>query len=332
MVANSAFVFIKPHANYPEARKVVKETLESKGIKVTSEGEISGKEIDEKQLIDNHYYAIASKATILKPDALNVPKNKFAEKFGGDWDTTLAAGKIFNAKDACTYFGLDSEGLNTHWAKAKKADKLVKFGGGFYCGFIDTVDGKDPVYVMNGFFMSMRSNFVAPDAAIYYYTVEFDSKKISWESFRGDILGPTDPATAPEGSLRRMFFDNWQNYGLKSLPNVGDNAVHASASPFEALSEKCNWLGMKAEDDPIFGQPLLKILDKATFDAWSKDPAVTYGPNKDMQIKKSVFDSVEDTDSDYCLALLAMMYSQAPVASKEFESFVGKLNTLSIGA
>ena len=32
--------------------------------------------IDEKKLIDQHYYAIASKATILKPEQLNVPADK----------------------------------------------------------------------------------------------------------------------------------------------------------------------------------------------------------------------------------------------------------------
>lgn len=208
---------------------------------------------------------------------------------------------------------------------------MVKFGGGFYCGLVEA-EGKEPIYVMNGFFMSMRQNFVAEGASIYYFTVEWDSKALSWESFRGDVLGPTDPVTAPEGSLRGQFFKNWQAYGLASVPNVGDNAVHASASPFEALSEKCNWLGHKAEEDATFGVPLLKILDKKTFDEWSKDPAVTYGASPEFAIKKSVFDSVEDTDSDYCLALLAMMYSQQSSASKEFSELVAKVNALSIGA
>lgn len=326
MVKNSAFVFIKPHANTEEARKVVKATLESKKLTVLKEGLITGKEIDEKQLIDNHYYAIASKATILKPDQLNVPKKMFADSFGGDWDAQLAAGKILNARDACTYFGFGSDELNTEWAKAKKANKLVKFGGGFYCGLIDTVADKDPVYVMNGFFMSMRQNFVAADASIYYYCVEWDAKDLSWEDFRGAALGPTDPVTAPEDSLRGMFFKNWEQYGLKYVPNVGDNAVHASASPFEALSEKMNWVGEKAADSE-FGQKVLEMLDAKTLTEWSRDPQVTYGP---VSIKKSVFDSLEDTDADYCLALLGMLYSQQNM--KEFTGLTQKLNEMSMGA
>ena len=45
-----------------------------------------GDVIDSKKLIDQHYYAIASKATILKPRELNVPKDKFKNFFGLEWE------------------------------------------------------------------------------------------------------------------------------------------------------------------------------------------------------------------------------------------------------
>merc|ERR1712228_458858 len=85
------------------------------------------------------------------------------------------------------------------------------------------------------------------------------------------------------------------------------NAVHASASPFEALAERMNWLGMDPASDE-FGKLVLKVLPKNVLDEWSKDPQVTYGL---VPIKKSVFDSLEDTDAGYCLALLGMMWSQS---------------------
>jgi len=315
-VKNTAFVFIKPHANTEKAREVVKSQLESKKCKVTKEGTITGPEIEKKMLIDNHYYAIASKATLLTPDQLNVPENKFKEKFNCEWKDMLAAKKVFNAKDACTELKMNSEELNTEWAKAKKANKLVKFGGGFYCGLIDTVEGHEPVYVMNGFFMSMRQNFVEEKAAIYYFVVEWDPKELEWADFRGAVLGPTDPVTAPADSLRGMFMANWKEYGLGYAPNVGDNAVHASASPFEALSERMNWLGMEAKDDE-FGKAVLEIVPQKVLDDWSKDPQVVYVPTG---IKKSAFDTLEDTDADYCLALLAMMYMTGPSAWDKYKS------------
>ena len=69
---------------------------------------------------------------------------------------------------------------------------------------------------------------------------------------------PTDPETAPKDSLRGLVFSQWKSLGLASVPNVGDNGVHASASPFEALAERANWLGAKIETDS-FGAALLKV-------------------------------------------------------------------------
>jgi hypothetical protein len=64
--------------------------------------------------------------------------------------------------------------------------------------FIAVVQVQPGMYVFNGFFMSMRTKFVAPGVSIYYYTVEWDSKNLSWEDFRGSLLGPTDPKDAPQ--------------------------------------------------------------------------------------------------------------------------------------
>lgn len=56
------------------------------------------------------------------------------------------------------------------------------------------------------------------------------------------MLGGTDPATAEAGSARRMILEQWKDLGLAEKPNVGDNGVHASASPFEAMAERVNWV------------------------------------------------------------------------------------------
>ena len=46
-----------------EVKELVKTTLEAKGITIKKEGSIEAEEIDKKMLIDQHYYAIAVKAT-----------------------------------------------------------------------------------------------------------------------------------------------------------------------------------------------------------------------------------------------------------------------------
>lgn len=304
MVKNSAFVFIKPHAVTDKSKELVKETFEKQNFKIIKDGEILAEEIDKKMLVDKHYYSIASKATLKKPSELNVPKDKFKDQFGLDWDEALKEEKVFNAKEACEKLEVDSAKLDSLWAAAKKAKKLVKFGGGFYCGEIENGDKK--IYVMNGFFMAMRSKFVAPGTSIYYYLVEWEKEDCSWADFRGKVLGPTDPADAPADSLRGMIAKQWKELGLKAECNVGDNGVHASASPFEALAERINWLGYRADRDN-FGKLLLKAgVSRGLIKDWSNDPQVTYGV---LPITGSLFDSVEDTDSDYCLALCGMMAS-----------------------
>jgi hypothetical protein len=207
---------------------------------ITSEGSLSAEEIDSKKLIDQHYYAIASKATILKPHQLNVPTDKFEAQFGLSWEAALAAGNVHNAMDACALLGISADEMDAQWGVCKKAKKLVKFGGGFYCGLVEMA-GKPSLYVFNGFFMSMRAKFTAPGVSIYYYTVEWDAAALSWADFRGQLLGPTDPADCPAGSLRGQIKAQWQALGLAAEPDVGDNGVHASASPFEALAERMNW-------------------------------------------------------------------------------------------
>merc|ERR1712232_1410154 len=301
---NAAFVFIKPHAVTEKVKALAKAGLESKGIKIVAEGSLSGEVIDEKKLIDQHYYAIASKATILKPHELNVPADKFEGQFGLSWQAALDSGKVFNAMDGCKHLGIDADELDAAWAKTKAAKKLVKFGGGFYCGLVE-IEGKDPVYIFNGFFMSMRSKFTKPGTEIYYYVVEWDAQSLPWADFRGKVLGPTDPVEAPADSLRGQILAKWQELGLEAEPNVGDNGMHASASPFEAFAERNNWLSMPIKQDQ-FGKQLLAVgLQEPLIKAWSVDPQVTIAAGK----QGSIFDQLEDLDSAECLSKLTQLAS-----------------------
>eukprot|EP00658_Telonema_sp_P-2_P017512 TRINITY_DN1680_c0_g1_i9.p1 TRINITY_DN1680_c0_g1~~TRINITY_DN1680_c0_g1_i9.p1 ORF type:complete len:396 (-),score=164.90 TRINITY_DN1680_c0_g1_i9:45-1232(-) len=312
-MSNQAFVFIKPHAVTEQVKAMVAQGLAEKGVTVLSEGSISSEDIDSKKLIDQHYYAIASKATILKPHQLNVPTDKFREQFDEEWDAALDEKKVYNAMDGCLKLGISADEMDAQWAICKKEKKLVKFGGGFYCGLIE-MEGKAPIYVFNGFFMSMRSKFTAPGLSIYYYLVEFDSSALAWEDFRGKVLGPTDPAEAPADSLRGIVMANWQELGLTNAPNVGDNGVHASASPFEGLAERLNWVGANMEED-VFGKAL---LDAGISKQWITDGCVDPQVVLDAEgTKGSLFDAVEDMDAGACLAKLVELFAFAPAVVVE---------------
>merc|ERR1719464_2299714 len=145
---------------------------------------------------------------------------------------------------------------------------MIKFGGGFYCALIDGI------YIFNGFFMSMRNAYVKPGNRVVAYSVTWDQNKCSWEDFRGKVLGPTDPTKAPADSIRGMIYADWEKLGLASAPNTSDNGVHASASPFEGLAERMNWLGYRIEDD-VFGSRLLQEgISADAITEWSVDPQV----------------------------------------------------------
>lgn len=299
---NSAFVFIKPHAckgKPGSVEAVVEGKFKETGIRVTDKGEISAEQIDKNMLIDTHYGAIASKAVKLKPSELNVPdkgKKQFEAAFGESWDSAIAAGKVYNAKDGAEKLGLDADGVNAEWSKLTRGKNLIKFGGGFYCGKV-----KD-IYVMNGFYMSMRSAYCNPGEKIQWYTVSWPGDSLSWEDFRGQVLGATDPTEAPKGSIRRVILDQYRKLGLASKPNTGDNGVHASASPFEALAERNNWLGKSVEDDS-YGKGLIAAgVPLETISKWSGDCQVSVdGETKDGKTM-SVFDTLEDLDADTILA------------------------------
>ena len=146
--------------------------------------------------------------------------------------------------------------------------------------------------------MTMRGKFTAAGTSIHYYVVEFDPAKLSWADFRGAVLGPTDPANAPADALRGIIAAGWEGLGLKAPCNGGDNAVHASASPFEGLAERMNWLKSSVSDDP-FGKKLLDAgISEETIKAWSVDPRVPQPDGK----TGSLFDALEDLDLEACVA------------------------------
>lgn len=130
--------------------------------------------------------------------------------------------------------------------------------------------------------------------AASYYVVEWDAGRLSWADFRARVCGATDPAEADPGSIRGGALARWESLGLQEKPSVGENVLHASASPFEALAERLNWLGVALEQDS-FGAALLAAgIPAETIREWSVDPQVAIdGEGR----RGSLFDALEDIDS-----------------------------------
>jgi len=306
----SAFVFIKPHAVTDGVKDMVANRFACEGITVLSEGAITSEQIDKDMLIDTHYGAIANRAMKQKPAELVVPqkaKDEFESAFGLSWSDALAKGLVYNLVDGAAKLGLTYGELGDRYDQLKKGTTLLKFGGGFYCGKVDDI------FVINGFYARMRSQFTVPGESIYYYEVQWDASRLPWGVFRGKLLGGTDPKDADESSMRNEIFRTWASLGLTSEPNTGNNGLHASASPFEALSERSNWLGVPLSQD-FFGRAMLASgIPLGTITEWCGDPAVMFDSKK-----QSLFDLLEDLDPRQCLkkssAIISPQETPADVA------------------
>jgi hypothetical protein len=110
-----------------------------------------------------HYGAIAKRAVLLPPSDL-VVTDAAAAKFEAAFGRTLASalaqdGVVVNALGAAAKLGLnpaaasDVARLQAAWASVP-ADKLVKFGGGFYLGEMVDLEGA-PFYAVNVFYLNM---------------------------------------------------------------------------------------------------------------------------------------------------------------------------------
>ena len=308
---NSAFVFVKPHAcchgTKPGAVEAVVETaLKHAGIRITDQGDISADEMKTQHLMEVQYGAMAHKAVHGSPSDLIVPErgqHAFEHMFGETWDAAIQTGRVYNAKDAAIKLGLDAKGMQQAWSKLQRGTNLLKFGRGFYCGQVSSqyYDDKETIYVINGFYLSMRAEYCTPGAKIHWYTVSWPSEALSWSDFRTEIIGATDPAVAPTGSIRGILYDRYAKLGLPTKPTTGQNGVHASASPVDALLERSNWLGQTIPDDP-FGKGLLAAgvpLDAIL--QWKTDPQVTVEGTTSEGKTISVFETLENLDADTSL-------------------------------
>ena len=84
----SCFVFVKPIALTDAGVALIRDTLQSNGIRVLKEGQVSGQAIKEKGLINNHYYSQYAKACLHDAKAITslVNKTSFEETFDMSWD------------------------------------------------------------------------------------------------------------------------------------------------------------------------------------------------------------------------------------------------------
>ncbi|CUF98075.1 Hypothetical protein, putative [Bodo saltans] len=301
---NTALVFIKPHALKAGVEDLLTEVFAKHDLRVQRHDIMSCREIDEEGIIDRHYSAIARYAMFQGPETLSLTpaaEATFAATFQVDWKQAVEKGIVLNAKQASAALGLDGAQLGRKWALAP-APRRVKLAPGLYASEFP----EDGIIVLNGFYLANREKFTKPTESVHWYIVSWDESKLSWKSFRADVLGCTNPADAPVGSLRRNIFDRWEEFGLKERPNVSDNGVHGSAGPIEGLNERMVWLHATLRDDFYANSLLLNDVPASMIEKVLANPVITIRNQQGL-----AFDLLEDLQSSEVATLLKELAEEA---------------------
>lgn len=298
MRSNQALVFIKPHAfGNPAVQDYVAQTFKKHDINVARRLVITGADVASKNLIDQHYSVNARVGTTANPAEIflgDEGREKFRILFNETWDDALQAGRIISGLTLQKRLATNGEGLNAVWS-GYKAQKLA---GGVYVAWI----AEQNIYVLNGFYTSIRELFTAPQARMELMIADFDADKLPWRKFRNEVIGGTNPATAEPGSIRAYFYQ--QREALKMTVSYRENVIHASASPFEALIEKTIWMA----DWPLERDPLWQKLNKAgiklaQLQQWRDTNPVITADGKPVPLVESLEDMDSDNTADRLIAL-----------------------------
>ena len=264
---NHAFCFLKPHAVTAQSEWLGRGYCAAKGIEVTRCVALAAEQIDEQGLVDKHYGVLATHAMHTAPAALPVSAAKaaaFAAAFDVEWGAAVAAGDAMNCAQAgaADLGGCNARECERLW----RAGTVLKLAPGLYIsGFASPVDAARTIFVLNGFYASMRAQFTKPGENLLVLELRWvepggsgggggGGGGPSWAAFRQECVGATDPGAAAPGSLRGLALAQWEALGLKSPPKGAENFLHASAGPAEAAAERRIWLGTAEADDPLLGR------------------------------------------------------------------------------
>lgn len=300
---NEAFAFIKSHVmDAPAVRAEIERALAAAGVEVLLRRELTGAEVTRRGLVDQHYAANARVGTCREPAALPVndaARAAFAAAFGEPWDAAVAAGRVVSGLVMQERLGVDGETLNRLWGQ----QPLQKLTGGLYVARFPAQD----VYVLNGFYPSIREIFTQPAARLLLMVLAFDERRLTWRGFRDDLIGATNPARAAPGSIRGTLYRRQAEFGVSVT--YRENGIHASASAFEALTEKMLWL----PDWPLAREPLWQALQPLgvtapQLGAWrDANPLVTLDGRTD-----TLLDLLENLDTQPTAAIIGRLRECVP--------------------
>lgn len=287
----------------PRAVERIKSALESHGLKVVHQAELSSTEMSSRKIIESQYAALHAIAYEYPAVEINLSANEsksFRMAFGNQtWEDAVHREVVFNAVDACSLLQVDAAGLFDLW---ERATAKVRFRRGLYFACLDRNCAADPpmrkklakpIYVANGFYPYILNNYHATDISTVYFICEWDESRISWTQLLHSVIGPADPTHCPEGAIRAMLLKEWEQLGLQAAPTTADNGVHVSSSAFAGLVERLLWKKGSMLYTDLFGSRLLSARIKSTqITEWTHNPAIDGTPLLDRLVAMNSTDCI----------------------------------------
>ncbi len=294
---NEYLLLLKPElmlaSRFDEALDFILERVVSAGFSLGQARIFSGGYLGRHAIMAAHYGVINR---LCRDAGLNLSVVARA-KFEGLFGVSVDEGGVLGAFEYLDLHpGMSAGALLELWL----SHSYSKLAGGAYV--VRLADRTPVEYLVNGFHPEQLAHFTAEGRAMLAVPLFGD---MSWKVARGEFLGATDPASAREGSVRRVLHERREVWGA-DLMRGGMNGVHLSAGPLEALvelrrfgSDQGAGAGECACTDFLFGRQLAAHFSPERIGWMMGNPDVVVDGKK-----MSLFDLTEEQEPDEAVAIL----------------------------
>lgn len=296
---NQFLFFIKPEITLGvdsiklnDILEIIFEKLEEYSFSIINIQLLGAAYLKEYNVIAQHYGVINQ----LSQNAIENLNEKSKQKFEEIFNKPINQSKLLGSLEFLNLrTDFTPESLNQRWTESKG----YKLGGGTYVCEMQVED--DVYYVINGFHPLQLEHFIKQGRSIVAFTLSSDT---DWAIARNNFIGATNPESAQEGSLRRLFLEDMKELGLPEI-NGSKNGVHLSAGPVEGLVELIRFNSDLSKSkilnpsDFSFGKKITESFSSEQIEKILSNSMVDY---KGQSI--SVFDLTEEKNSEDAIEIL----------------------------
>ncbi|KAH9588685.1 hypothetical protein LSM04_008123 [Trypanosoma melophagium] len=309
---NRAVVMIRPFAINDAVIEKVRQTLISGKLHINRETSLFSNYVEEKYLKSSLFRAMEQLADAnmdaLRDNVSPMIKNQFKELFHFAWDWCLTEGRLLGATEACEELGLSATELLRLWDEAEQ--KTVTKS----CIVAELKPQN--IYVINGFIPFVRECYGKPGNRMYLFEVEWEEISWTWKDFCDVLIGKiSDPRTATEGSLQRIFADEWNSFALMRQPMSETTAVlYVSEGPLEAAADREMWLGVDLSEDPFVQQLMLEGVPLSLLLPYVRDENCKKGKEEDGEKSKQY--KISDIEENFTRSTLSRYQQSSEVVRR----------------